>query len=304
MAKSKPKKTLYVILAALLVFVIIVVGVSLSYPQQIISNKIAIIRISGTISSQDTIIPTSQVQPSSIIGLLDKAENDPSIKAIVLEINSPGGSAVASDEIAAKVKSINKTTVAWIGDMGTSGAYWIASSADKVVAHPLSLTCNIGAYTLVGDWSVFLNKVGLNYTAIKSGPYKDIGSPYRPLTKNEQQILQNMINQVQDQFVTEVAQNRGLSKEAVEKIADGRPCLGKDALNYGLVDQLGTEDDAIALAQNLSGLKKRKTVTLTEEKGNLLSNILGKTMDGAFYSLGIGLGQELKGSTSLPPLNS
>ncbi len=289
------KKTLLVILAAVIIFVIAIAVLSTSYPKQFSGEKIAIIRIQGTISSQEAFVPTAQAEPKTIIGLLEKAEEDPSIKAVVLEINSPGGSAVASDELASKVKEMNKTTVAWIGDLGASGAYWVASASDAVVAHPLSLTCSIGAYTLLSDWSGFFEEYNINYTIVKSGELKDIGSMYREMTPQEKQIFQNMVDTVFEEFVSEVKENRGLTDAQVQIISDGRPCLGKDAVAYGLADYTGSEEDAIALAQQMANLKKKKVVVIEEEKGTL-SELFGDSLSEAFYSMGVGLGEGLRGS--------
>lgn len=288
------KKTLLVILAAVIIFVVAIAAFSTSYPQKITGEKIALVRLQGTISSQEAFVPTSQAKPKTINGLLEKAENDPSVKAVVIEINSPGGSAVASDEIAAKVESMNKTTVAWIGDVGTSGAYWVASSADKVVAHPLSLTCSIGAYSLVSDWTGFFEKVGINHTVIKSGEMKDIGSMYSEMTPEEKEIFQDMVDTVFEEFLSEVEKNRNLTSSQVGAISDGKPCLGKDAVKYGLADYAGSEEDAIALAQKMAEMKKKKVVVLKEEK-NTFSELFGETLSRAFYSMGVGLGEELKG---------
>ncbi|MFO7872524.1 MAG: signal peptide peptidase SppA [Candidatus Undinarchaeales archaeon] len=295
------KKTLLVLLAAVIIFVVAVAVMSTSYPKQLSGEKIAVIRIQGTISSQEAFVPTSQAKPKTIIGLLEKAEEDPSVKAVVIEINSPGGSAVASDEIASKVKEMNKTTVAWIGDLGASGAYWVASSSDAVVAHPLSLTCSVGAYTLVSDWSGLFEEYGINYTIVKSGELKDIGSMYREMTPEEERIFQDMVDTVFEEFISEVKENRELTDAQTQIISDGRPCLGKDAVSYGLADYTGSEEDAIALAQQMADLKKKKVVIIEEEKGGL-SELFGDTFSEAFYSLGVGLGEGLK-SSSEPALN-
>lgn len=298
------KKTIYVIITAVVVFTVVLALLSLYSSKTIpYGNKIAVIKIDGTISSQGSILPTAQSNSNTIIKLLEVAEKDSFIKGILLEINSPGGSPVASSEIASKVKEIeDKVVVSWISDVGASGAYWIASSSDKVVAHPLSLTCSIGAFTVVSDWSEFFEEYGMNFTTIKAGKYKDIGSPYKPLEKDEAKILQDMIDEVQAEFINEIKENRGLTQSQVRKISDGQPCLGKDALDYGLVDMLGNKKDAINIIEEMADIKESKTVTLKEDE-NFFGELFGTSLMKSFYLLGIGIGHGLEDKGELKILS-
>jgi len=297
-------KTLLIVLGAVVILIIALLAVSMNYTSKLTGDKIAIIRIHGTISSREIFMQPDQSNPTTIIGLLKKAEEDSSIKAIVLEINSGGGSAVASDEIAAKIKSIEKPTVAWIGDVGASGAYWVASAADKVVAHPLSLTCNIGAYSLMPDLSGFFEEYGLNFTIIKSGELKDAGSIYRPMTDEEKELFQNMVDTVQEVFLNEVAENRNLTPHQISQISDARVCIGRDALEFGLVDELGNEETAVALAQELAGMTTSKTIVIKETSSNLFEEIIGTKLTEAFYAMGVGLGREITSGPETSILNS
>jgi len=288
------KKTIIVVAVVFAIFVVAIALLSTSYPKSVYyGDQIAIIKLEGAITTQQALIPAKEASPSSFISLLDEAENDPSIKAIVIEINSPGGSPVASDEMASRVRASNKTTVAWISEVGASAAYLVASSADKVVSHPLSITCSIGTYMIVGDWTGFFEELGMNYTVIKSGKYKDVGSMYKELEPDEQELLQDIVNKMNDEFVARVARNRNLSKENLGRVANGKPCIGMDALKYGLVDELGSEQDAIDLAAELAGLKKPKTVTLAEDE-DFFSSLFSAKLTRAFYTLGVGIGHGMQ----------
>lgn len=288
------RKTLFVIIVAIVVIIAAVLILSLSFPSTFsFGEKIAVIKLEGTISSSSGLLPFAQATPTNINNLLDKAENDPTVRAVLLEINSPGGSPVASDEIAAKIESMNKTVVSYIEDTGASGAYWIASSTDKIVAHPLSITCSIGAITTAADVSEFLEKIGLNYTTIKSGELKDIGSPLKPLSEKERELFQKLIDEVKDEFLQHVKETRGLSNSQLSKVSDGRPCLGKEAVELGLVDKTGTRQDAIELIEQIEHLKKPSIVEFSQQE-DLFSSAFGATLQKAFYSLGVGIGHGLR----------
>ena len=148
-----------------------------------LSSKIAVIPIYGTITigNYNSLLQQSTTSSSTIINFLNQAEKDKSVKAILLEINSPGGTAVASSEIADKVSSIQKPVVAFIREVGASGAYWIASSCDKIVANPLSITGSISAISSYLEFSDLMENYGVKYEKLTSGEYKDIGSPFRSL---------------------------------------------------------------------------------------------------------------------------
>ncbi len=292
------KKTLVVIIVAVVLIIAAAVILSFSFPDAFsFGEKIAVIKLEGEISTGSGILPSAQASPAKINKLLEQADNDPTVSAVLLEINSPGGSPVASDEIASKIKSMKKTVVSYISDVGASGAYWVAASTDKIVVHPLSLTCSIGAFTTANDISALLGKIGINHTTIKSGELKDIGSPFRPLTAEEKELLQNLIDEVQQEFIEHVKERRHLTETQLDKISDGRPCLGKEAVKLGLADQTGTKEDAIKLIEKIENLKKPKVVDFSE-KGDLFSSAFGATLTKAFYALGFGIGDSLKGKVN------
>lgn len=278
------KKLAMLFLAALLLLVLSVsIASMIAFQKEPWTERIAVIPIYGTITSGST-VGVGGADSIHIIESIESAEKNPSVKAIVLEINSPGGSPVASAEIAEAIKKAEKPTVAWIGEIGASGGYWAASAADQVIAHPMSLTGSIGAFSTVFELEGLMEKIGVTQQTIKSGEFKDIGTPFRNMTEEEREIFQEIVIDMKDQFVEAVAENRGIPREQVMQIADGRPYLAKKALELDLVDQLGSRKDAIVLAAELSNTTTRKTIYYGKER-NPLEGMLSE----ASASLGYGI---------------
>ena len=169
--------------------------------------------------------------------------DDSRVKAILLRMDTPGGGVAASQEIADQVKWLRnekgKKVVISMGAVGASGGYYIASAADKIYANPGTITGSIGVIMHLLNWQETEKKLGLQPTVIKSGAFKDIGSNDRPMTPEEKALLQNIIMDSYDQFVTAVADGRKMNKEAVKKLADGRIYSGRQAKSVNLVDELG-----------------------------------------------------------------
>ncbi len=180
------------------------------------------------------------------------------VKAIILDINSPGGSVGAVQEVYSQILRIRKEKkipfVALFGDIAASGGYYIASACDKIVAHPGTLTGSIGVIFSVSNLEGLFGKVGYKMEAIKSGKFKDIGSPARSMTPEERKLLQEMIDDAYGQFVSAVAAGRNMPADKVKEYADGRIYTGSQALERKLVDQLGDSDDAVALAARMGGV--------------------------------------------------
>lgn len=259
-----------------------------------IGNKIAIVKIQGAISSDSMKIPfqTSVATSSKIVEYLKSAEESKSIKGIILEINSPGGTVLASKDIADKVKSIDKPVVALIRDMGTSGGYWVASAADKIVADPMSVTGSIGVISAYLEFSELFEKYGITYEGLKSGELKDIGSPFKKLTDQERKVLQGKLDRIHEYFIKEVSANRKLSEADTRELATGVYFLGEEAKELGLVDYLGNRDLAINITKELAGIDEASIVTY-EETTDLLSLLSKLETSGAFY-FGKGFAAELK----------
>jgi protease-4 len=180
------------------------------------------------------------------------------VKAIVLDINSPGGSVGAVQEIYMRILRVKKEKhipfVALFGDVAASGGYYIASACDKIVAHPGTLTGSIGVIFEVTNLEGLFTKVGYKMDPIKSGAHKDIGSPARPMTVEERKILQDLINDAYGQFVQAVVDGRHLPVDRVKELADGRIYSGTQAKLNGLVDELGDSKDALKLAAQMGGI--------------------------------------------------
>jgi len=239
------------------------------------SGKIALIRIEGSISSSKSQI-FGGASSEEIIRLLKQAREDPSIKAVVIRINSPGGSAAASQEIYGEIirlKKSGKPVVASIGDIATSGGYYVASAANKIVAEPGAITGSIGAIMVVPQLTEFLKKLGIEFTIIKNGEFKDITSPYREITPEEKQLLQKMLTDVHEQFIKDVSEGRGIEISSIREIADGRIFTGKQAKELRLIDEFGNLNDAIDLAAKLAGIEKPKIVEF--ERKTLIESLLG-----------------------------
>ena len=220
-------------------------------------EKVAVVNIHGVISSSQELIEQ-----------IDELAKDKDIKAIVLRIDSPGGGVAASQEIYTAVKRIkkDKKVVASLGSVAASGGYMIACAADKIVANPGTITGSISAIMYFANAEELLKKIGLKPSVIKSGKYKDIGSPARGMSDEEKQILQGLVDDIYLQFVDLVAQDRKIATEEVKKLADGRVFSGRQALQNKLVDFLGDRSFAVRLAARMAGIKGTPDVVYPKKK--------------------------------------
>ncbi|MBR9683079.1 signal peptide peptidase SppA [Candidatus Woesearchaeota archaeon] len=255
-------------------------------------GNVAVVSVEGVITANGGgSFGTQTVSAKTVVNFLKDAEERDSVEAVLLEINSPGGSAVASDEIATQIKKMEKPVVAVIREMGASGGYWIASATDHVIANRMSITGSIGVISSYLEFSGLMEEYGVSYERLVAGEHKDIGTPYRKLASDEKEILQSKLNKIHDFFIEEVAENRGLSKEKVKKVATGEFLLGIEALNEGLVDELGDRDTAEAYLKEVSGLKKVNYINYEVKRG-LLEEMLG-VISGYFFNVGEGIGASL-----------
>lgn len=256
------KKTVVFILA---VVIIISLGVltftgSGMKRRNVDADKIAVIYIDGVIiggRGQSSLLAESG-GTDYLIRQLHEARDDQSVKAILLRINSPGGSAPASQEVGEEIKKIRaggKLVVTSMGDVAASGGYWLAACSDKIYANPSTLTGSIGVYMPYTNWEELYEKIGVRQEKIKSGPHKDILSPERPMTDEERAIIQTMVDDMYNQFVTIVSEGRKMEPERVRQLADGRIYTGNQARELGLVDELGNMYDAIDGTAQLAGIK-------------------------------------------------
>lgn len=251
-----------------------------------LGGKVALIRISGTITSGesiDSLFGDAGAGSDTIIRYLDHARRDSSIKAVVLRIDSPGGSAAASEEIYNEIRRVRmvKPVYASMGDVAASGGYYVSAACDKIYADKATLTGSIGVIFESPNLAGLLKKLGVDFTVIKSGKYKDIGSPSRAMTPEEKQMLQAMVNDIYNQFVDAVAQGRRMPREKVKSLANGAVFTGNQALEIGLIDQIGGLRDAIRDAGRAGGIKGEVKVQRYGRYGGLLGLLSGDEISSA-----------------------
>ena len=214
-------------------------------------DGIGVLQIEGTIDDSE-----------SVLNELKRLKEMPWVKAIVVRIDSPGGAVAPTQEIFEGILKSKKQKpfIASMGSMATSGGYYIAAACDKIVANPGTLTGSIGVIMQLGNVEELMRKIGVKGVNIKSGQNKDIGSPFQPLSPEGKQILQGLVDNVHNQFVTAVAKGRGMDEEQVRKLADGRVYSGAQAKELGLIDQFGTLQEAIELAARRVGIEAEPAV--------------------------------------------
>ncbi|MFH0844255.1 MAG: signal peptide peptidase SppA [Pseudomonadota bacterium] len=235
-------------------------------------NKIGIIPIVGKIADSDP-----------IVSQLVEFKKDSRIKAIILRIDTPGGGVAPSQEIYREVQKTIKTkkVISSMGNLAASGGYYIAAASNKIVANPGTLTGSIGVIMEFIQLQELLKKIGIGLEVMTSGEFKDIGSPHRKMTDQEKTLINELIADIQEQFVSAVAQGRNLSVERVREIADGRIFSGAKAKELGLVDLLGNFQDAITLAKKMTGIEGDVTLVYPKkEKFRLWDLLLGETLEG------------------------
>ena len=267
-------------------------GLITSSDLELESGNIAVVPIKGVIATSDSssLLSGKATDSSKIVSLIKKINESKEIKAILLEIDSPGGSPVASEEIANALHKINKTKVAVIRETGASGAYWIATAANKIFASKMSITGSIGVTASSLEFSGLLNDYNVTYRRLISGKYKDAGSPYRSLTNEEKDLYQNILDKIRDNFIKTVAQNRNLSEEKVQELATGFVFLGEEAQKLGLVDEIGSKDDAVSYLEKKLNLTA-KLAEVKSKKGLLDS--FSTRFEEFFYAMGQGVGKAL-----------
>ena len=239
-------------------------------------ERVGVVLIEGVISDS-----------SVIVDQIDEFANDDGIRAVVLRIDSPGGGVAASQEICREVDELRKKkkVVASMGSVAASGGYLIAAATDRIVANPGTITGSISAVMHFADIQELMKKVGVRSSVIKSGKFKDIGSPARDMTAEERQLIQGIIDDIYDQFVRSISENRKIPLDSIMKIADGRIFSGRQAYQLKLVDELGGLQDAVLIAGRLSGIagkpeviyaKKKKTGILRYVIENMTSIVAGE----------------------------
>jgi protease-4 len=225
---------------------------------------------------------------ANIVEGMRKFRNDPEVKAVVVHVLTPGGVVSPAQEIHDEVKrtAAVKPVVASFGPVAASGGYYLSAPATKIVANPGTITGSIGVILQFQEYRVLLDKIGLRAEAIKSGPFKDAGTPFRQMTEAERAVMQRVVNDIFDQFVSAVAEGRKMDKKRVLDLADGRIYTGRQAKELGLVDELGSYRDALELAARLGGMPPEegdevKIERWTKPRSGLMRFVLGEEADTA-----------------------
>ncbi|MFA6448231.1 MAG: signal peptide peptidase SppA [bacterium] len=246
-------------------------------------EKIGLIYLTGVIHSGRSgggLMGEQTSGSDTLVNLLESAGRDESIKAVVLRVNTPGGSPAGSQEIYNEIMRLKskykKPVIVSMGDVAASGGYYVSSAADTIFADPATLTGSIGVIMSLLNYNGLFEKVGLESVVMKSGKYKDIGSPTRKMTPEEQAILQSAIDDLHQQFMSDVAVGRKMKLEEVVKIADGRFFTGEQAMRLKLVDKMGGLRDAIEYAAKKTGLDMPVEVE-NLQKENPFSALFGST---------------------------
>lgn len=238
-------------------------------------DKIGVILVEGVIADV-----------TDVIDQIDDFADDDGIRAVVVRIDSPGGGVAASQEICQAVLELRKKkkVVASMGSVAASGGYLIASAADTIVANPGTITGSISAVMPFANVEELMKKVGVKSSVIKSGKFKDIGSPTREMTAEEKALLQGVVDDIYRQFVKKVAENRKVPLGKILAIADGRIFSGSQAVDLGLVDTLGGLKDAVAIAGKLAGIEGKPATVFAEKKKTNLWKYLIESMTSAVTS--------------------
>jgi len=243
------KKTHIIIIVVLAVAIILglIIGLSSKGAMFVSTGNIGVIEIEGIISSS-----------KRIVRYIKQFTEDPNIQGIIVRVDSPGGGVAASQEIYEELKKcrVQKKVVVSMGALAASGGYYVSLPADLIVANPGTITGSIGVIMQFPIFEELMKKIGINYEVIKSKEHKDIGSPFRKMDEKERKLLQDVVTDVYEQFVQATCEARSLPRDSVLKFADGRIITGSQAKKLGLVDTLGSFEDAVKIIGDMLGLPK------------------------------------------------
>ena len=235
-------------------------------------NKVAVLYATGEIDSG----AEGEMDSEDIVKELNRLAKNDDVKAVVLRVNSPGGSAFGSEQMwfAAKQLRAKKPLIVSMSDYAASGGYYMSCIADTIVAQPTTLTGSIGIFGMFPNFAGVANKIGVNFSTVKTNELSDFGNTMRPMTASERVILQNYINRGYELFISRCAEGRGVSGAEIKRVAEGRVWTGADALELGLVDVLGGLDDAIAIAAQKAELTDNYTIAEYPKQKDALTQIL------------------------------
>lgn len=254
----------------------VVVGAAVAAKQRANRPAVGVVRVSGVIRGGDGggRMGGQGAFSERIAKWLRQAQKDNTVKAVVLRVDSPGGGVTASDEIYEEVvrtkTEYHKPVVVSMGSLAASGGYYISAPADRIFANPTTITGSIGVITMVPNYQDLMEKVGVKANVVKTGPYKDMASAFRPFTEEDQALLQGVLDDSYYRFVDIVSEGRNLDRATVRELADGRIYTGRQAKTVGLVDEFGSLQDAIDHAGELAGIHGTpRTVEYQPQRGLL-----------------------------------
>ena len=283
--------------AIIIVLFLFLVTFSISWflekDQDVIGEKIIVLPLEGTITSGGStdLFGGSSLSSLTFAEKIREINAASNVKGVIIEINSGGGSVIGSEEIADAIKELNKTKYAVIREVVASGAYWVASATDKIYASPMSITGSVGVIGSYLEFSGLFDKYGVGYERLVGGEYKDIGSPFKKLSLEEEKIMQKKIDIIHEYFIEEVAKNRELDVDVVRSLADGQFYLGIEAKDLGLIDEFGDTNKAKKDMEEIIGEYKLERI---EEKKSILDFFKLTS-----YYLGKGIGSELVNNIEL-----
>jgi len=243
-------------------------------------GRVGLVEVVGEISESE-----------SVVDQIDRMQRDPSVKAVVIRLDSPGGGVAASQEIYDAVRRLRdegKPVVASMGGVAASGAYYVACAADSIVANPGTLTGSIGVIMSFPNTEELFRKVGIRFETIKTGKFKDVGSMWRPMTDDEKTLLHEVLTNVYDQFIDAIVDGRSMAREDILPYADGRIFSGDQAQEYGFVDRLGSLEEAITMASEMAGIEGRPSVVRKERRHVSVFDFLDEKMNPMKGLLGSG----------------
>ena len=250
-------------------------GVKRNTPRDRSGNIVAVYYAVGDIDGGGSVLPTTDegINSEKVIKDLRKLKDDDDVKAVVLRVNSPGGSAYGSEQIWYAISQLKekKPVIVSMGDFAASGGYYISCNADTIVAEPTTLTGSIGIFGIVPNFQAVTKKIGVNIDIEKTNSLADMGSGFRPMTETEKALMQKTVERGYDLFTTHCAEGRGMTQEQIDAIGQGRVWTGTMALERGLVDVLGGLDDAIEIAVKKAGIEQYTLKSYPEQEGGLLS---------------------------------
>jgi protease-4 len=248
------------------------------------SGEVKVIPVSGTItSSSSNQLFQQRLTSGQIAEAIRDAGANAGVDAILLKVNSPGGAPVASHEIVRAVDDVDKPIATQIREVGASGAYWVASATDHIVADPVSITGSVGVTASYLEFSGLLDDYNVTYQQVQRGQYKELGSPFTELTDEEEAVLQSKIDAIGEYFFEDVAENRGLTQQEREQVRTGVFFVGVESEDAGLVDDLGGEDAAMEYLETETN--KSLTTDNAEFRQGFFSQLGGVTVEQSLSSL-------------------